>query len=202
MHASGRAATLLGALAAIAIAATACGPGATPSPRYTAVPIGATPWPSGTTGQYGLHIDPSLLAKLPATVEAFPLVEDAASESLALDNADLAKTFDGYAAAAIGMVGNDENWLNVVIGHFKPESQTPDVQASWVDDYATGACSQANAVSGTGQETINDWIVYKATCGGGPIVYTVVLGKGLILSMFGGGPRDLGRALIEAIYSV
>ena len=102
---------------------TACAPGPSPAPAFTDIPIGATPWPSGTTGQYGLHIDPSLLARLPETVDAYPLVEDGFSEGQALNDADLARTFDNYAAASIGVI-TDTDWLNVVIGHFKPESQT------------------------------------------------------------------------------
>jgi len=191
---------MVGALLAVAVAAAACSPaGPTPEPQYTAVPIGATPWPSGTTGQYGLHIDPSLLGKLPRSVDAEPLVEDVDSESVALDSADLARTFDGYAAATIGAVG-DANWLKLAIGHFQAANQTPDVYSAWVDQYATGACSQADGVSSTAQSTINDWLVDVATCGGGPTDYTLSLGGGVVLSMFGYGPRDLGRQLIGALY--
>jgi hypothetical protein len=191
---------LVGALVIAAVAVTACAqPGPTPEPQYTSLLIGATPWPSGTTGQYGLHIDPSLLGKLPRSVDAEPLLEDAESESVALDNADLAKTFDGYAAASIGEVG-DADWLNLAIGHFQPDNQTPDVYSAWVDQYATGACSQADGVSSATQSTINDWLVDVATCGGGPTVYTLSLGGGVVLSMFGYGPRDLGRQLIGALY--
>ena len=51
-----------------------------------------------------------------------------------------------------------------------------------------------------GQQTINDWIVDVSTCNGGPVVYTLVLARDdLLLSMYGMGPRDLGRKLIEAL---
>jgi hypothetical protein len=185
----------------MAVAGAACDIPA-PTPEYTAVPIGATPWPHGTTGQYGLHIDPTLLDKLPHSVSAQPLVEGADLESVALDDADLAKTFDAYAAAAIGVIG-DTDWLYVAIGHFKADPQSdayPDAYAAWIDQYATGSCSQANGVSETSQETINDWIVDVAKCRGGPIVYSLSLGGGIVLSMFGVGPRDLGRKLIGALY--
>lgn len=201
-HLRGRTTLALAALlTAIALAGAACAIPA-PTPEFTAVPIGATPWPHGTTGQYGLHIDPTLLAKLPHSISAMPLVEGADLESVAMDDADLAKTFDRYAAAAIGAIG-DTDWLYVAIGHFKadPESDAyPDIYAAWVDQYATGACSQANGVSDTSQETINDWLVDVATCRGGPVVYSLSLGGGLVLSMFGVGPRDLGRKLIGALY--
>jgi hypothetical protein len=51
------------------------------------------------------------------------------------------------------------------------------------------------------QETINFWIVDKSSCAGGPVVYTLTLGNGVVLSMFGFGPLDLGRRLINAIYT-
>jgi hypothetical protein len=188
-------------LTAMAVAGAACDIPA-PTPEYTAVPIGATPWPHGTTGHYGLHIDPTLLAKLPHSVSAQPLVEAADLESVALDDPDLVKTFDAYAAAEIGAIG-DTDWLYVAIGHFTADPQSdayPDMYAAWIDQYATGSCSQANGVSDTSQETINGWIVDVATCRGGPIVYSLSLGSGIVLSMFGVGPRDLARKLIGALY--
>jgi hypothetical protein len=200
-----RATMALGALlTAIAIAVTACGgAGPTPTSQFTEVPIAATPWPSGTIGQYGLHIDPSLLRRLPQTISAQPLVEDAYSESAAMDNADLAKTFDGFAAAGIGQIG-DTDWLVVAIGHFKPDLMSPDVYpdqySAWIEQYATGACSQANAVADTSQQQIGGWLVDVATCAGGPVVYSLSMGNGLILSMFGAGPKKLGHKLIEALY--
>lgn len=195
---SGRAAAFLAAVAIVATLAAACGP-ASVTPPATEVPIGATAWPSGTTGQYGLHIDPSLLGRLPRNVGAYPLVENADGELAALSDADLAKTFDNYAAASIGMIG-DSNWLQLVIGHLRPDMQTADIYPSWVSEYATGACSQADGVSGSSQPTINNWVVDVSTCAGGPIVYTLILGNGTILSMFGLGPKDLGRMLIQSLY--
>jgi len=184
-------------LVILAAFAAACSPGSA-TPSAGEVPIGATAWPSGTTGQYGLHIDPSLLGRLPRNVGAYPLVEDADSEAAALSDADLAKTFDNYAAAAVGLIG-DVNTLQLVIGHLRPETQTPDVYTAWVSEYATGACSQADGVSGTNQTTINDWVVDVSTCSGGPIVYSLSLGNGTILSMFDLGPKDLGRMLINQL---
>jgi hypothetical protein len=199
---SGTAALILAALlASMSLASAACGP-ATPTPAAayeTETHIGPTPWPNGTTGQYGLHIDPSLLARLPETVDAYPLIEDPTTEGTDMADADLAKTFDRFAAAAIGDPSADD-WLNVAIGHLKPESQNADVYQAWVAQYASGACSQANGVATTSQTTINDWSVDVATCGGGPVVYTLQLSDGVILSMFGLGSRNLGEKLIEAIY--
>ncbi|HEX7492521.1 MAG TPA: hypothetical protein VF337_12540 [Candidatus Limnocylindrales bacterium] len=180
-------------------AAVACSPTDTPEPTYTAVPIAPTAWPSGTTGQYGLHIDPSLLGKLPRSVAAQTLVEDADIEAAAMDNADLAKTFDNYAAASVGQI-TDTDWFSLVIGHARDQSQASDIYQAWAGQYATGSCSQANGVASSGQEQIGDWLVDKSICGGGPIVYTLSLGNGLILSVLDNGPDQWGRKLIEAIY--
>jgi hypothetical protein len=195
---------VLAALLVASLAVAACGwTGPTPAPQSSDRPIGATPWPAGPIGQYGLHIDPSLLARLPQTISALPLVEDAYSESSDMDNADLAKNFDSFAAASIGQIA-DADWLEVAIGQFKPAMQSPDVwpdeYASWVEQYATGACSQADAVSGTGKQQIGDWTVDVSTCAGGVVVYTLPLGNGEVLSMFGAGARDLGRKLIQILY--
>jgi hypothetical protein len=187
------------ALLLVAGAVVACGPAASPTPDYTQVPIGPTAWPNGTTGQYGLHIDPTLLAKLPGNVAAHALVEDAGDEMAAMDNADLAKNFDAYAAASIGEP-TDTDWLTLSIGHVKPEIAFSDFYSSWADQYATGACSQANGVTSSDQVQIGDWQVDRSYCGGGFLVYSLSLGNGLILSLFGSGPADLSRQLIQAIY--
>jgi hypothetical protein len=187
------------ALLVAAALAAACGSsGPTNTANETQIPFGPSAWPSGTTGQYGLHIDPSLLGRLPRSVGAYTLVENTDSEKAALDDQDLARTFDRYAAASIGTLG-DDNWLQLVIGHERPESQTPDIYTAWVDQYATGACSQADGVSGSSQPTINSWVVDVSTCAGGPIVYTLILGDGLLLSMYDLGPKDLGRMLINQL---
>ncbi len=194
----------LAALLIAALAVAGCdGSGPTPTPAYTAVSLVATPWPSGTTGQYGLHVDPSLLGKLPQFVHAQPIVEDAASEGVALGDPNMPKTFAGYAAGSVGQLGA-ANWLEIAIGQLRPEivnsDSYSDTYTAWVSDYDTGACSQAGGVSTTGQQQIGDWPVDEATCVGGPLVYTVQLGDGVILSMFGDGPLDYGRLLIQALY--
>jgi hypothetical protein len=138
------------------------------------------------------------MGRLPRNVGAYPLIEDTDSEAAALDDADLAKTFDNYAAAAIGVIG-DADTLQLVIGHLRPETQTADIYTAWVSEYDTGACSQADGVASSSQTTINDWLVDVATCAGGPKVYTLKLDSGTILSMFDLGPKDLGRVLINQL---
>jgi hypothetical protein len=198
---------LAAVLAVVALAAAACSPAATPTaPFFTEVPIGPTHWASGTTGQFGLHIDPSLLARLPKSVDAYAIVEDPDNEAVYMDDPDRSNIFDKLAAAGIGDPGAD-NWLVLEIGHFKPALQSPgasdvpDAMESWISDYDAQACSQASGVSATNQEQINFWIVDTAACTGGPVVYTLSLGNGVVLSMFGFGPLDLGRRLIKAIYT-
>jgi hypothetical protein len=188
------------ALAAAAIALAGCGGAiASPSPTYTAVPIGPTAWPSGTTGQYGLRIDPSLLGKLPAHAGALPITEDAGSESTVLDDASVANTLDRYVAASAGDIFSPD-WLEIAIGHFKTDNQNPDVYSNWVDQYATGACSHAGGVSGRDQETIGHFQADTATCTGDLNVFTIALGDGIVVSMYEFGPKHLGRKLIESIY--
>lgn len=188
------------ALAVAAIVLAGCaGAAASPTPTYTAVPIGPTAWPSGTTGQYGLRIDPSLLGKLPAHAGALPITEDAGSESSVLDDANTANTLDRYAAASAGAIG-DADWLKIAIGHFKTDSQNGDIYAAWAEQYAVGACSQANGVSGHDQESIGDYSVDTSTCAGGLTVYTLQRGDWVVISMYEFGPKHIGRALIAAIY--
>jgi hypothetical protein len=141
------------------------------------------------------------MGRLPASVGALALVEDPGIEMQVLDDADLANSFDGYAAASIGVIGAAD-WLYVAIGRLKPDKQNnADFYTAWVEEYATGACSQAEGVAPNGgQQDIHDWKVDVSTCNAGPVVYTLSLGNGLLLSMYGMGPRDLGRKLIESLH--
>jgi hypothetical protein len=188
----------------VAVAAAACGPAPTPTPpSHTEIAILPTPWAGGTTGQFGLRIDPSLLARLPRTIDAYPLVENTLVEGAALDDQDLARQLETYAAAAIGEPG-DDNWLSLELVRFKSDLRSPsvwpDTYETWVGQYAADACSAASDVATTNQETINDWLVDEATCGGGQVVYTLSLGDGEVLSMTGDGPRELGRKLLNSLY--
>ena len=193
-------ARLVASLVSIALAAVACSPAVSPTaPFYTEVPIGPTALPVGTVGQYGLHLDSTLLGKLPKTVDAYPIAEDPDGESQALDDPDVVKTFDRYAAGKIGDI-SDDNWLVLTVAHLKPDAGA-DAYPGWVGSFAAGACSQANGVAATDTTTINFWQVDTATCAGGPIVYTLELQNDLVLSMVGYGPRNLGRQLINAIYN-
>jgi hypothetical protein len=193
----GRLAALV-AVAALALAACSPSTPTVPPPTGTSVPIAQTPWPAGTVGQYGLRIDPSLLGRLPSSVEALRLFEDATSEEQDMNSADLAKNFDAYAASAIGIVG-DANWLSVAIGTLKTDARNADFYSAWVNEYGTGACSQADGIASTAEETINDFVVDVTTCAGGPVAYVLMLDEGTLLSMWGMGPRDLGRKLIGSL---
>ena len=191
-------AALLSAAALSGIAA--CAPATTtPAPPVTAVPIGPTVWPQGTVGKTGLRIDPSLLGRLPKFVDAIPIMEDAQSELIDLDDPNLAQTFDRLASASVADIASPD-WLSIDVGHLKDPTQVTDILAAWQDQYATGACAQAGGVSGNHQETISDWNVDVSNCAGGPVVYTLYLGNGVILSMFGLGDKDIGRRLINALY--
>jgi hypothetical protein len=169
-----------------------------PPPPATATPysLTATPWPNGTVGQYGLRIDPKLLALLPKYVSGIPLTESPDSESQAMTDPNLPKSFDGYAAAGVGEI-TDTDWLVVTIGHLTAAGQGPDWYPSWRDDYAAGACSQAEGIANTSNVPIADWNVDVTTCNGGVIVYSMELDAEHVLSMYDLGPRRLGRQLIE-----
>ena len=190
---------LLALLAVAALASAACGEtSATPSPDITSVAILPTPFANGTVGRYGLHIDPKLLKRLPIAVGGITLTEDTLTEQTEMDDQALTM-IDSLAAANYNQVG-DDNWLLVEVVHFKTDSQNGDAFGQWIDEYATAACSQAGGVSNTGQETINTWLVDEATCVANVEVYSLSLGDGTYVSMFGLGPRNLGKLLIQNLF--
>ena len=162
------------------------------------VPLEPTPWPNGTTGAYGLRIDPSLMSNIPAVVGGNPLVEDVLVESSALDDSHYAAAFSSFYVAHIGMI-TDANFVQVGIAALKSDAQRQDFYTTWRDDWFKASCSQADGIASTTVERINDWPVDVATCNGGVDAYTLSLDNGVILSIVDLGPRRLGRQLIQGI---
>lgn len=197
---------LAAALLVLATGAAGCGtntvaPSPTlPAPRVqqTAVPLMPTPWPNGTTGSFGLRIDPSLLSNIPTVVGGNPLVEQTDIEILAMNQPQYATAFSGYYVAGLGTI-TDLNWLEVAIGERKTDAVDQAFYTSWRDDWFQSACSQAGGIASTAQESINDWNVDVATCVGGVDAYTLALDNGVIVSIMDLGPRRLGRQLIQGI---
>ncbi len=152
-------------------------------------------------GQYGLHIDPSLLKRLPITIGGIALSEDAGEEEQRMADPELPKTIDRLAAAMASPDITAQDVLRLEIVHFKTEAQNEDAYTAWIDQYATEACSQASGVAESHQETINNiWLTDVSTCNGGAVVYSVSLGDGQYLSMFDIGPKDLGRMLLNNLF--
>jgi hypothetical protein len=164
----------------------------------TEVPILATPWANGTIGKYGLHINPGLIANIPAVVGGNPLVEDTSLEIAAMDDAQYADAFSGYYVAHLNQV-TDLNWLEVSVGERKADALDQDFYTSWRDSWFKTACSQADGIKSSGTEQINDWTVDVATCTGGVNAYTLALDNGDLVSIMDLGPRRLGRQLIAGI---
>lgn len=164
----------------------------------TEVPIGATPWPNGTTGAYGLRIDPSLMSSIPSIVGGNPLVEAAQVEVGALDDPQYAKAFAAFYVAGIGAI-TDLNWVQVSIAALKVDAQTEDFYTAWRDDWFKASCSQADGIGSTSVTTINDWKVDMATCNGGVDAYALSLDNGILISIVDFGPRRLGHQLIAGI---
>ena len=194
---------LVAALLLAAAAATACTyypepPSPTPAPPGTAVPIMPTGWPNGTTGTFGLRIDPSLLSNIPTVVGGNQLVEAADIEIAAMSDASYAKAFSSYYVAGLGSTA-DLNWLQVTLGAPRADAQSEDFYTTWRDGWFQTACSQAGGIDTTAQQEINLWQVDVAYCIGGVDAYTLTLDDGVIVSIMDLGPRRLGLQLIQGI---
>jgi hypothetical protein len=206
-----RAAFLLAVAALTVLAAAASGctysvvvQSATPSADRpglatgTEVPIEPTGWPGGTTGAYGLRIDPSLMSNIPSIVGGNPLIEDVLVESAALDDSQYASSFSSFYVAHIGTI-TDLNFVQVSIAALEPDAQSEDFYTAWRDDWFKATCSQADGIGSTGVQSINDWQVDVATCTGGVDAYVLSLDNGLLVSIVDLGPRRLGKQLIQGI---
>ncbi len=202
-----RGAPLAAAFGLVVVAVAACSsstvvPTAPPDTGRPAVvtdaPIAPTPWPNGTTGKYGLRIDPRLAGQLPSSVGGNPLVEDTFAEIDAMGESQYGASFDAMYIAQVGEP-TDLNWVQATVATVKGGAIGDEFYASWRDAWYKLVCTQAGGLASSSRETINDWQVDIGLCSGGARAYVLELDNGVLLSLVDVGPRQLGRELIQAL---
>lgn len=209
-------------LTAIAFVAVACGTSipptptpaatvsATPSSAPTATPGSspkATPIPGldlcalapgAPTPATGIAVDPSLLAIVPAEVEGLALrpcpataAEIAAEPGLATD----------VVAVAVALAVSTNDYVVATVVRPRPAKIDSGWFRDWRDTFDAGVCEAAGGVDlGRSEFEVDGRTVHRSTCAGGVSMYHVHLeDRGLILSIHGAGPLDLGRAIVAAL---
>ncbi len=158
----------------------------TPSPTASVVRAGDRRTPAATV------VDPSLLDRLPACIEAIALTPDAETA------ADIAATIDaeaGLEAIAVAIYPSLEDYAVVTVARLRPGVFDEDWFRDWRETFDEGVCEQAGGVDpGHSEVEIAGRQVFRSTCVGGVVLHHVWLaGGGQPRLDPGAGPLDLGR---------
>jgi len=174
--------------------------GSLPPPVIGTPANGSAPATSaaGSSGA-AVAIDPSLLIRLPQTVDGLGLIEDPETESHDAADASHAADLAGLAVAvAADQSSGDLAVVSVV--RLNPGVFSDDYYRSWRDTFDQGACSQAGGVAGSAETTIAGHPSFIGHCAGGVLTYHTYLTSGdLIVSVTSLGDRRLGERILEGL---
>jgi hypothetical protein len=203
----------LGSIIAVAGVLAACGsptPTATPSgsalattPAITAAPSSSIESPSGApTGSSALIVDGALLDHLPATIDGVQRRDDPETAAQIAADPVLTAEADRLAVALyVGPIPTDTVLDYAVATVVRPRPGIMDDEwfRSWRETFDEGVCAQAGGVDlGRSEYLAGGRTVYRSTCAGGVTIYhTHLPGSGLVVSVQGTGPAELGRAIVE-----
>ena len=143
-------------------------------------------------------VDPSLLDRLPPSVETVALTPDAATA------AEIAATIDteaGVEAIAVAIYPSVEDYAVVTVARLRDDVFDQDWFRDWRETFDEGVCQQAGGVDpGHSEVELAGRLVYRSTCIGGVILHHVWLPEARgIVSIQGAGPRDFGRRVLESL---
>ncbi len=199
-------------LALVAVVA-ACG-SPVPSPSATATPGAASPpataspeaTPTGTpSGSQSLVVDPALLDHLPADLDGIARQADAETAADIVADGALAEDVEALAVALyVGPLPSDDTVLDYAVAtvvRTRPGVADAAWFRSWRETFDAGVCEQAGGVDpGRSEFELGGRIVHRSTCAGGVTIYHAVLpDSDAVVSVQGGGDRELGRAIVEGL---
>jgi hypothetical protein len=203
----GRAASLVAILAAVSLAACST-PGPTSGPQgtfigpattNTALPLtsfGPPPSPTAPDGTTPLSLDSSLLALLPATVDATKVIEDPDAAAEALGNGALPALATALDAAVAVDAGNG-NLVYALVVRIRPAAFGDEAFRQWRDSYDQGACAAGGGVIGNAEATLGGRQTFITSCVGGMHTYHVFLkDQGIVISASAIGDGRFGEKLL------
>lgn len=193
-----RAGPVLGLL--VGVLAGCAGPTPSTAPATTAVTPGPAPTPSApsTAAAVATIVDPSLLDRLPASIDGIALTPDAETAT------EIAATIDaetGIEAMAVAIYPSVEDYAVVTIARLRPDEFSEDWFRDWRDTFDEGVCQQAGGVDpGHAELELGGRQVFRSTCIGGVVIHHVWLAESRsIVSLQGAGPLDVGRRVLEGL---
>jgi hypothetical protein len=197
------------AVAAFAISVWGCIP---PRPSPSAAPATPVAEPSGSTGGTpsasapaespsaagGIAVDAALLEHLPADVAG---VARTADEETAAEIAGqpLLDTF--VSGIGVAIYPSKPDYAVATVARLHPDVFDEDWFRDWRDTYDEGVCAQAGGVdTGRSEIELGGRRVHRSACRGGVVIYHAWLPEsGVVVSVQGAGPLDIGRSVVSGL---
>ena len=143
-------------------------------------------------------VDPSLLDRLPVSVEGVALTPDAETA------AEIAPTIEreaGVEAIAVAIYPSLDDYAVVTVARLRPAVFDEDWFRDWRETFDDGVCQQAGGVDpGHSELELAGRQVFRSTCIGGVVIHHVWLPETeSIVSIQGAGALDLGRRVVAGL---
>lgn len=200
------------ALVAILLGAVGCG-GETPSPAASTTPAtlqsaGPSPSPSPSlatsSSSAGIVVDATLLDLLPAEIDGIERRADPESAAEIAATPELASDVRAIAVAIyVGPLATDTpgDYAVATVARLRDGVFDDAWFRTWRDSFDAGVCEQAGGVeAGRSEVEIEGRTVHRSACVGGVVIHHVHLADaGVVVSVQGSGPADLGRRVVASV---
>jgi hypothetical protein len=200
--------TAIGVAAAFATSMGGCIP-PRPSPSAQSTPVtepsaSAAGSPSAAASNEspstsgGIAVDPALLEHLPTDVAGVARTADAATAA-EIAGQPLLDTF--VSDIGVAVYPSNTDYAVATLARLRPDVFDEGWFRDWRDTYDEGVCAQAGGVeAGRSEVELGGRQVHRSSCRGGVIIYHTWLPEsGVVVSVQGAGPLDMGRSVVSGL---
>lgn len=175
-----------------------------PSPPSAGPTSSPSPPPSLASSSPGIAVDATLLDLLPADIDGIERRADAESAAEIAATPELVSDVRAIAVAIyVGPLATDTpgDYAVATVARLQDGVFDDAWFRTWRDSFDAGVCEQAGGVeAGRSEVEIEGRTVHRSACVGGVVIHHVHLDDaGIVVSVQGSGPADLGRRVVAAV---
>jgi hypothetical protein len=152
----------------------------------------------GASGAHGPTVDAALLELLPTAVDGIALTPCPAAVADMAGDPGLAAD---VRALGVALYASLEDYAVATLARVSDGAFSEAFFRDWRDSFETGVCEAGGGVDpGRSEFQLAGRTVYRSSCAGGVVMYQLYLDdQGVLVSIQGVGPRDLGRQVVAGL---